>query len=161
MELNPENLAYALRILTTALAGQWYGASQYISSCESASRDSLPEASMSVDYFQQMYPNAKNFQGKRAVILGCLGVSQYFLDSSHQSAIYYLASGVSFWSVIPWTAIGIAHINKQLMDGDIPKKKDSKWIRGMMSQWDNAHWVRTVAGGLGFAFALFGMLKKK
>ena len=160
MDLTSENIASGLRILTTALAGQWYGASQYISSCESVSRNGLPEASMAVDYFQQMYPNAKNFQGKRAMLLGFLGLTQYFLDRSNPSAVYYLASGLSFWSVIPWTAIGIAHINKQLMDGETPKKKDSKWILSMMNRWDNAHWIRTLAGGLGFALALAGILKK-
>ena len=114
---------------------------------------------MMVDYFQQMYPNAKQFQGKRAVILGFLGITQYVLDGHHPSAIYYLASGLSFWSVIPWTAIGIAHINKELMNGEAPKQKDSKWIKGKMVQWDNAHWFRTLAGGIGFALALYGILK--
>ena len=114
---------------------------------------------MMVDYFQQMYPNAKDFQGKRAVILGFLGLTQYILDKTHPSAMYYLASGLSFWSVIPWTAVGIAPINKELMNGDIPKQKDAKWIREKMRQWDNAHWFRTLAGGIGFALALSGMMK--
>ena len=45
------------------------------------------------------------------------------------------------------------------MAGDIPKKKDAKWIREKMLQWDNAHWFRTLAGAIGFAASLLGMLK--
>ena len=124
-------------------------------------RINLPSGSIMVDNFQQTFPRAKQFQSRLALALAIHGVAQFAADMGNPGAKFFLAAGISFASLIPWTLVMIMPINYQLMDGDVPKKKGDEWIKVMMNGWDRVHLVRTLLGALGFGLSIAGILATK
>ena len=121
----------------------------------------MRSGSIMVDNFQSTFPRAKQFQSLLALALAIHGVAQFFADMDNPGAKFFLAAGISFASLIPWTLAMIMPINYQLMDGEVPKKKGDQWVKDMMNGWDRVHMVRTMLGALGFGLSIAGILVQK
>ena len=70
----------------------------------------------------------------------------WYLDRSSEGHLL-LWSSIGMTLLFPWTLLALMPINRQLEDGDNPKKKGDVWVQDMVTKWDSRHRVRTLIGG--------------
>ena len=99
-----------------------------------------------VSHFQATFPRARGMQGRLAGTSAMGAAVAWYLDTDPYRHLF-LASSVMMFCMLPWTKLIIMPINNQLMDGEVPAKKEDELVANMMRKWDKVHLVRTVLSG--------------
>ena len=137
-----------LLVLTTAIAGTFFGAALYVSLVEHPARVSLGTAA-AVQEFRPSYRRGAVMQGGLSA-LGCvLGlVAAWQLHDLHV-AINAVLLGLP----VPVTLLIIAPTNGRLLDPGLDLATPQ--AGELLTHWGKLHWIRTILGGLAFALFLF------
>merc|ERR1712212_179945 len=141
-----EIVGLCARIASTFATNTFFGAAIYINIVECPARLSLKTAPAMVSHFQATFPRARAMQGPLAGTSAMGAAIAWYLDSD-PSRNLFLASSIMMLCIPPWTKLVIMPINNQLMDGEVPAKKEDKWVSDMMNQWDKVHLVRSILSG--------------
>ena len=141
-----EIVGLCARIASTFTTNTFFGAAIYINIVECPARLSLATAPAMVSHFQATFPRARGMQGPLAGTSAMGAAIAWYLDT-HPCRDLFLASSVMMLCILPWTKLVIMPINNQLMDGEVPAKKEDKWVSDMMNKWDKVHLVRSILSG--------------
>jgi anthrone oxygenase-like protein len=138
-------------VLAALCAGLFAGAALYINIVEHPAR-MFCGTRLALTKFAPSYQRATWMQASLAA-LGCLGAIMAWLVGA---SIIWLAGGLLFGAVIPFTILFILPTNKRLLDPSLDK--DSELAGQLLRRWARLHAVRSgmsLASFLVFLYAGF------
>jgi len=141
------------KVTATACNATFFGGSAYINIVETPARLSLGSGDAMVNHFQATFPLAMGLQRKLGMSAFILDLVSFATDDDPNRWLFLVAAGCHLTGIFIWTAVGIMPTNYALMGPDLnngsdePKKKGKAWAVEMLTKWDRAHLVRTVASG--------------
>jgi len=139
-----------LAILSAAL---FTGAAVYINLVEHPARMSLGTRA-ALAAWAPSYHRATFMQAPLAIVGGLSA----FIVAARGGGAWWLAGGLLFVAVIPFTLLVIFPTNKRLLDPALDR--GSEEAGALLRRWGHLHCVRTVAGVAAFAVMLCGMARR-
>lgn len=133
--------------IATFCTGVFFGAAIYISLVQHpAALDA--GGTVAGRFFPPMYRRAAPMQASLAVIGSIASIVAWVLGAGW----LWLAGGLVFLAVVPFTLLCFKEINGPLMDA--ARNPESTETFGLLRRWGRLHWVRTIISGLSLSLFL-------
>ncbi|XP_011432643.1 uncharacterized protein LOC128158398 [Crassostrea angulata] len=96
------------------------------------------------------YSLSRKYQGKLAMVGATSAAAVWYLSEVGEQRWLWLAGGLTFISVWPWTLLAMMPDISKLHEEDVLKKEGESWVRDKIKLWNRRHAVRSVVSSLAF-----------
>ncbi|XP_061179116.1 uncharacterized protein LOC133187733 [Saccostrea echinata] len=96
------------------------------------------------------YTLSRKYQGKLAILGSTSAAAVWYFSNASDHRWLWLAGGLTFISVWPWTLLVMIPDINRLLDESVLERKGETWVREKIQVWNKRHAVRSVVSSLAF-----------